>query len=206
MEVSLKLSTHFVVSRVITFNSCSELTAATPEKCANKFSTMLVELQRLIGRWSLSGKGDEDLDGHTGDENNFGTLRCSQGALDSHANFLGISQPYILYLWEFLDAHDLLRTSFQRLNGKVATRNRGKGVLSIVQSGKAKPLSDDTSTLGTNKTKNSSASGFVDDRISNSIQLLERATSERRVSNQMQQRKIRYAIYYSTYEHRRSRW
>ncbi len=48
MELSLKLSTHFVVSRVIT--SCSELTAATPEKCANKFSIMLVELQRSIGR------------------------------------------------------------------------------------------------------------------------------------------------------------
>jgi hypothetical protein len=68
MELSPELSTHFVVSRVITFNYCLELTAATPEKCANKFSTMLVELQRLIGRWSLSGKGDEDLDGHTADK------------------------------------------------------------------------------------------------------------------------------------------
>jgi hypothetical protein len=44
MELSPKLSTHFVVSRVITFGSCLELTAATPEKCANIFSTMLVEL------------------------------------------------------------------------------------------------------------------------------------------------------------------
>jgi hypothetical protein len=71
MELSPNLSTHFVVSRVITFDSCLELTAATPEKCANIFSTMLVELQRLIGRWSLSGKGDEDLDGHTADKDNF---------------------------------------------------------------------------------------------------------------------------------------
>ncbi len=107
-----------------------------------------MELQRLIGRWSLSGKGDEDLDGHTADEDKFGSLRCSQGALDSHANFLGTSQLYILYLWEYLDAHDLLRTSFQRLDEKVAARNGGKGVPSIVQSGKAK-LSDDASTLGT---------------------------------------------------------
>jgi hypothetical protein len=143
MELSPKLSTHFVVSRVITFDSCSKLTTATPEKCANKLSTMLVELQRLIGRWSLSGKGYEDLDGHTADEDNFGSLRCCQGALDSRANFLGTSQPYILYLWEFLDAHDLLRTSFQQLDGKVANRNGGKGVPSIIQSGKAKP-SDDT--------------------------------------------------------------
>ncbi len=113
MELSPKLSTHFVVSRVITFDPCSELTAATPEKCANKFSTMLVELQRLIGRWSLSDKGDEDLDGHTAEEEDFGSLHCSQGALDSHANFLGTSQLYILYLWKFLDVYDLLRTSFQ---------------------------------------------------------------------------------------------
>ncbi len=75
MELSPKLSTHFVVSRVVTFDSCSELTAATPEKCANKFLTMMVELQRLIGRWSLSGKGDEDMDGHRADEEDFGSLR-----------------------------------------------------------------------------------------------------------------------------------
>ncbi len=84
------MSTHFVVSRVIAFDSCSELTAAT--------------------------------------------------------------------------------------NGKVAARNGGKGVPSIIQSGKAKP-SDNTSTLGTNKTKNSPASGFHDDRIGNSVQLLGESNS-----------------------------
>ncbi len=63
MELSPKLSTHFVVSQVITFDFCSDLSSATPDKCSNTFSTMLVELQQLIGRWSLSGKGDEDLDG-----------------------------------------------------------------------------------------------------------------------------------------------
>ncbi len=67
--------------------------------------------------------------------------------------------------------HDLLRTSFQRLNEKVAARNGGKGVPSIIQSGKVKPL-DNTSTLGMNKTKNSPASGSDDDKIGNSIQLL----------------------------------
>jgi hypothetical protein len=72
---------------------------------------MLVELKRLIGRWSLSGKGDEDLDGHTADQDYFSSLCCSQGALDSRVNFLDTSQLYIIYLWEFLDVHDLLRTS-----------------------------------------------------------------------------------------------
>ncbi len=82
---------------------------------------MIVELHRLIGRRSLSGKGDEDLE-----NNNLGNLSCcSQGALDSQANFLGTSQPYILYLWEYLNAHDLLKTSFQRLDPKVAAKNGG---------------------------------------------------------------------------------
>ena len=70
-----------------------------------------------------------------------------------------------------MDAHDLLRTSFQRLDEKVAARNGGKGVPSIIQTGKAKP-SDNASTLGTNKTQNSPASGFNDDKIGNGIQLL----------------------------------
>jgi hypothetical protein len=74
-------------------------------------------------------------------------------------------------LWEFSDAHDLLRTSFQRLDENVAARNGGKGVPSIIQSGKAKP-SDGALTLGSNKTKNSPASGFNDDIIGNSIQWL----------------------------------
>ncbi len=167
MELSPKLSTHFVVRRVITFDFCSDLSSATPDKFANKFSTMVVELQRLIGRWSLSGKGDEDLDGHTADEDVFGSLRCSQGALDSHANFLGTSQPYILYLWEYLDAHDLLKTSFQQLDTKVAARNGGNGYLSVIRSDIAMP-SDKTLTLGTNKTMPSPA--LFDDKISMSIE------------------------------------
>jgi hypothetical protein len=73
--------------------------------------------------------------------------------------------------WDFFDVHDLLRTSFQQLDEKVAARNGGKGVPSIIQSGKEKP-SDDALTLGTNKTTNSPASGNDDDRIGNSIQLL----------------------------------
>ncbi len=61
----------------------------------------------------------------------FGSLtRCSKGALDSRANFLGTSQPYILYLWEY--AHDLLKTSFRCLDPKVAAKNGGKGVPSII--------------------------------------------------------------------------
>jgi len=92
MLLSPQLTTHFVDSRVLSFDS--DFSAATPKKCAHKFATMAVELQRMISRWSLSGKGDEDLDGYNAGEDEedvFGSLMCcSQGALDSHANFWGL--------------------------------------------------------------------------------------------------------------------
>ena len=142
-----QITTHFVDSRVI---SCdSDLSAATPEMCAHKFATMTAELQRMISQWSLSSKGDEDLDGYNAGEDEkdvFGSLtRCSQGALDSHANFGGTSQSYILYLWEYLNAHDLLKTSFQRLDPTVAAKNGGKGVPSIIRSQLAKHSPSDES-------------------------------------------------------------
>jgi hypothetical protein len=84
-------------------------------------------------------------------------------------SFLGTFQPYTLYLWEYLDAHNLLKTSFQRLNSNVAARNGGKGVPSIIRSDKERP-SDDNSTLGTNKSKHSPA--LLDNKISISIELL----------------------------------
>jgi hypothetical protein len=72
-------------------------------------------------------------------------------------------------LWEYLDAHNLLKTSFQRLDAKVAARNGGKGVPSVIRSDLATP-SEETLTLGTNKTTPSPAS--FDDKISMSIESL----------------------------------
>ena len=58
----------------------------------------------MISWWSL----DEYDAGEDEDMHVFGSLKCcSHGALDSCANFLGTSKPYILYLWEYLNAHDL---------------------------------------------------------------------------------------------------
>jgi hypothetical protein len=112
---------------------------------------MFVKLHRLIGWWSLSGKGDEDLDKYDVDDENddFGNLsRCSQGALDSQANFLGTSQLYILYLWEYLNVYDLLKALFQHLDLKVAGKNGGKEVPSIICSFlPAKRSPSDTSTM-----------------------------------------------------------
>jgi hypothetical protein len=168
MALSPKLLTQFVNSWVITFDSCSEYAAATPDKCANQFATMIVELHRLIGWWSLSGKGDEDLDEYDADDknNNLRNLsRCSQGAIDSRTNFLGTSQPYILYLREYLNVHDLLKTSFQCLDPKVEAKNGGKGVPSIICSLPAKRSPSDTSTTELTNKEN-------EDAISVSITLL----------------------------------
>ncbi len=169
MALSPKLSTQFVNSWVITFDFCLKHAAATPDKCTNQFATLIVELHRLIGLWSLSGKGDEDLDEYDADNknNNFGNLSCcSQGALDSRANFLGTSQPYILYLWEYLNAHNLLKMSFQRLDPKVAAKNGGKGVPSIICSLPKKCSPSDTSSMELTNREN-------EDAISVSITLLE---------------------------------
>jgi hypothetical protein len=95
MALSPNLSMQFINSWVITFDSCLEYAATTPDKCANQFATMIVELHRLIGWWSLSGKGDEDLDKYDADDKNddFGNWsRCSHGARYSQANFIGKSQ------------------------------------------------------------------------------------------------------------------
>ncbi len=101
------------------------------------------------------------------ENNNFGNLsHCSQGALDSQANFLGASQPYILYLWEYLNAHNLLKTSFQCLDPKVAAKNGGKGVPSITCSLPTKSSPSDSSTMESTNREN-------EDATSVSITLLE---------------------------------
>jgi hypothetical protein len=160
MTLSPKLTMQFINSWVITFDSCSDYTTATPDKCANQFATRVVELHRLIGWWSLRGKGDEDLDDYDADEekDNFGILsRCSQGALDSQANFLGTSQLYSLYLWEYLNAQNLLKRSFQCLDPKVATKNGGKRASSIICSLPAKLSPSDTSTMESTNRENKDA-------------------------------------------------
>ena len=93
MALLPQLLTHFIDSRVISLDS--DLSAVTHEKCSHNFATMTVELQRMISRWSLSGKGDEDLDkygaGEDEDLNVSESLkRCSQSKLDSCANFWGL--------------------------------------------------------------------------------------------------------------------
>ena len=64
---------------------------------------------------------DDEEDGDNGDggkgERVFGSLKNhSQRALDSRSSFFVNKEPYLLYLWEVLENHDLLVSSVQRLN------------------------------------------------------------------------------------------
>jgi hypothetical protein len=201
MALSPKLTTQFVNSWVITFDSCLEYAATTPDKCANQFAIMIVELHRLIGRWSLSGKGDEDLDEYDTDEENniFGNLNCcSQGALDSRVNFLGTSQPYILYLWEYLNAHNLLKMPFQYLDPKVAAKNGGKGVPFIICSLPAKCSPSDSSTMESTNREN-------EDAISVSITLLRENNLKAVCIESNATEKIHSAILSTIYKRKRGR-
>jgi hypothetical protein len=114
------------------------LTPATPDKVKEKISTMIVTLQRIICRWTLSGQGDGGVDVNDGDvdhvdNNEFGSLaNRPRGSLHRRAGFLGNSQPYLLYFWEMLDKYQLLSTAFSELNQKMSAKNDGEGVPSVI--------------------------------------------------------------------------
>jgi len=90
-----------------------------------------------------------------------------------------------------LNAHDLLKTSFQRLDPKVAARNGGKGIPSIIRSPLERPSpSDETSTLETRAKEN-------EDAISASINLLgiNNLRAARLESNSAEKKSLRNIIY-----------
>ena len=95
------------------------LSPATPDKVQEKFSTMNVNLVRIVRNWERSGQGDGGIDvENDGDEDGeFGQLdNRSGGALCTRSGFLGGNQPYLLYLWEMLNKYQLLSTSFTELD------------------------------------------------------------------------------------------
>ena len=63
----------------------------------------------------------------------FGSLKnCSQKALDSRSSFFVNKEPYLLYLWEVLENHDLLVSSMQRLNSFAIAANGADGIPSEI--------------------------------------------------------------------------
>ena len=89
-------------SIVIPHSKVSSLAAATPEKCKEKMSTMMVSLKRIVDKWERSGQGeggiDVEMDGDEATEFEFGSLKNrSRGALESRSSFINDSPPYLLY-------------------------------------------------------------------------------------------------------------
>ena len=137
---------HIPRSRVVA------LSPATPDKIQEKFSTMNVNLVRIVQNWECSGQGDggyDDLDDEDNDEEDgddgdgdggkgervFGSLKNrSQRALDSRSSFFANKEPYLLYLWEVLDNHDLLVSSMQRLNSCALAANGADGIPAVIGS------------------------------------------------------------------------
>jgi hypothetical protein len=85
----------------------------------------------------------------------------SQAALDNYKNFVH-GKTYLLYLWQMLDTHDLLRSSMQRLNLSTASGNASFGVPSVV--GNKHRYSEDDDSM-TNQSKGSSKKQKRSDEI-----------------------------------------
>lgn len=170
---SVKENTHSDFSRPIalSFEIVSHMQPATVEKVQEKWSSMVLALNRVIQKWERSGQGyggqveeeekenDED-DGDEfesaqenecasadGGEQPFGQLaNRSQGALDQRQNFIDGKSSYLLYLWDMLEEHNLFQSSMQRLNEGIGCGS-GNNVPTIIADGKRKRDDDDDEAL-----------------------------------------------------------
>lgn len=133
------LHSDFIVEETIFHFGVEDMAKATAEKCEAKFSSMMVELNRVIGNWERSGQGDGGIEEGDDEEEarelghpEYGSLENrTRGALDQRHSFVGYNQSYLLYLWHMLDKHSLLGSSLQRLNDNVSAANGGEGVPSV---------------------------------------------------------------------------
>ena len=127
--------TEFAFSDVILHDEVANLTPATAEKVEDKWSSMILEMNRCIANWQKSGQGEGGID----DADNavdieFGSLaNRSQHALASCHEFFNGRSMYLLYLWVLLDRHGLLGSALQKLNLSVSATNGASGVPSVVR-------------------------------------------------------------------------
>jgi len=144
------LHSDFSLPIVIDHDIVSDMAVATPEKVKDKWAGLIHECKRIIEKWERSGQGDggyDDLDDEDNDEEDgddgdgdggkgervFGSLKNrSQRALDSRSSFFANKEPYLLYLWEVLDNHDLLVSSMQRLNSCALAANGADGIPAVI--------------------------------------------------------------------------
>jgi hypothetical protein len=112
-----------------------------------------------------SGQGDggydldDEEDGYDGDggkgEHVFGSLKNhSQRALDSRSSFFVNKEPYLLYLLEVLQNHDLLVYSMQRLNFSAIAASGSNGIPSVIGH---TATGDDSISVTTGTTSNTDA-------------------------------------------------
>jgi hypothetical protein len=70
-EAVVDLHTDYVESEILLDSYVKEMPAATPEKCKDKFSTMMIQMKRYISKWERSGQGKGGIiepDGNEGEE------------------------------------------------------------------------------------------------------------------------------------------
>ncbi len=67
-------------------------------------------------------------------------------ALDSRSAFFRDKESYLLYFWEVLDKNNLMVSSMQRLDNRVAATNGADGIPSVI--GKKRKPDDSSVTTG----------------------------------------------------------
>ena len=130
-----ELHTDLSFSDIILYAEVAHMTPATAEKVEDKWSAMVLEMNRCIANWQKSGQGEGGIDDCDNEKDHeFGSLENrTQHALASRQSFFKDRQVYLLYLWEMLNRHDLLGSALQRLNNSVSSVNGSSGVPSVVR-------------------------------------------------------------------------
>ncbi len=151
-----QLHSNFAVSDIILYVDVADLTVATAEKVEDKWSTMVLEMNKCIANWQKSGEGEGGIGSNNELDHEFGSLKNrSQSALASRRNFFRDRQLYLLYLWEMLNTHDLLGSALQRLNNTVSATNGSSGVPSVIRATGNNNNEDDASDGPSSKGSNS---------------------------------------------------
>jgi hypothetical protein len=139
------LHSDFSTSKFQFHTDVENMMVATPEKCEQKFQSMMSELNKRIEKWERSGQGDggeqafEDYDDEDGDirvpsSEGYGILKGrDQGALDKIHAFFEYNQSYLIYLWYMVESHGLLGSSLQRLSEDIGATNGSSGVPSVFE-------------------------------------------------------------------------
>jgi hypothetical protein len=113
----------------------ANLTPATAEKVEDKWSSMILEMNRCIANWQKSGQGEGGInDADNVSDREFGSLsNRSSHALATRETYFKDRQLYLLYLWCMLDKYGLLGSALQKLNNSVSASNGAGGVPSVVR-------------------------------------------------------------------------